>query len=126
MDDIQWMRRALCAGNPHAEQWWFADDTTQHAHDVEAAKYMCSRCEVTAHCLDYALTHDERFGIWGGHTASERAKIRTRLQMPPAPPRETWHGTRPGAIYHYRKGEKPCSDCAWAAQNATRDRKPSE
>ncbi len=30
-------------------------------------------CEVRHECLEYALAHDERFGIWGGLSERERA-----------------------------------------------------
>ena len=30
------------------------------------AKKVCLSCDVRAECLEYALGHDERFGIWGG------------------------------------------------------------
>jgi WhiB family redox-sensing transcriptional regulator len=32
-------------------------------------------CEVREDCLLYALAHKERYGIWGGKTAQERARM---------------------------------------------------
>ena len=40
------------------------------------AKKICSSCDVTTQCLEYALDHDERFGIWGGLSERERRKLR--------------------------------------------------
>jgi WhiB family redox-sensing transcriptional regulator len=40
------------------------------------AKRICSGCEVRAECLEYALAHDERFGIWGGLSERERRRLR--------------------------------------------------
>jgi WhiB family redox-sensing transcriptional regulator len=37
------------------------------------AKKTCADCPVRAQCLAWALEHDERFGVWGGKTARERA-----------------------------------------------------
>jgi WhiB family redox-sensing transcriptional regulator len=37
---------------------------------------ICHVCPIEAACLDYALTHDERFGIWGGMSAAQRNKLR--------------------------------------------------
>ena len=34
-------------------------------------------CEVRHECLEYALAHDERFGIWGGLTEYERKTLLT-------------------------------------------------
>jgi hypothetical protein len=39
------------------------------------AKHICSRCPVRAECLEYALLHQERFGIWGGLSERERRSI---------------------------------------------------
>jgi WhiB family redox-sensing transcriptional regulator len=39
------------------------------------AKAVCATCPVTQQCLQYALDHHERFGIWGGHTTRERWKM---------------------------------------------------
>jgi WhiB family redox-sensing transcriptional regulator len=43
------------------------------------AKKLCAACEVRAQCLEYALTHDERGGIWGGLSDRERARLRRGL-----------------------------------------------
>jgi WhiB family redox-sensing transcriptional regulator len=42
------------------------------------AKRICLRCPVLAECTDYALTADERYGVWGGLTAAERDRLRQR------------------------------------------------
>lgn len=43
-----------------------------------AAKRICDRCEVKEPCLEWAL-HHELHGMWGGVSAGERVKMRTRL-----------------------------------------------
>jgi WhiB family redox-sensing transcriptional regulator len=40
------------------------------------AKSVCLGCEVIARCLQYALDHDERFGIWGGLSERERRRLK--------------------------------------------------
>ena len=40
------------------------------------AKRICDSCEVRSDCLEYALSNDERFGIWGGLSERERRKLR--------------------------------------------------
>jgi len=40
---------------------------------VRAAKAICATCPVKAPCAAYALQHQERYGVWGGLTESERA-----------------------------------------------------
>lgn len=40
------------------------------------AKTICGMCVVQVECLDYAMDRNERIGIWGGHSASERKQLR--------------------------------------------------
>jgi WhiB family redox-sensing transcriptional regulator len=50
-----------------------------------AALSACGRCVVRRRCLEWALAHDIRFGIWGGLTQDERRalpKADSALQAP--------------------------------------------
>lgn len=40
------------------------------------AKQVCRMCPVREECLQYALDHDERYGIWGGKSERERRRMR--------------------------------------------------
>ena len=61
-----WQDLALCAQtDPEA----FFPEKGGSSRD---AKRICARCEVKAECLDYALTRDIRYGIWGGLSERER------------------------------------------------------
>ena len=40
------------------------------------AKAICDGCPVRGECLDYALAHGEKFGIWGGLSERERRRVR--------------------------------------------------
>lgn len=52
----------------------------EHGNDTaDEAKAVCRHCDVKQECLEYALGHDERFGIWGGLTARERRKLKRRV-----------------------------------------------
>ncbi len=67
-----WQERALCAQtDPEA---FFPEK----GGSTREAKKVCVGCEVTAECLEYALEHDERFGIWGGLSERERRKLKKR------------------------------------------------
>jgi WhiB family redox-sensing transcriptional regulator len=69
-DEDGWQERALCAQtDPEA---FFPEK----GGSTREAKRICSGCEVKAECLDYALAHDERFGIWGGLSERERRRLR--------------------------------------------------
>ena len=68
--DDQWQERALCAQtDPEA---FFPEK----GGSTREAKRICQGCEVRDACLDYALAHDERFGIWGGLSERERRRLK--------------------------------------------------
>lgn len=43
--------------------------------DVHEARAVCAGCPVKAECLDYALRHHERLGVWGGTTEKQRRPL---------------------------------------------------
>jgi WhiB family redox-sensing transcriptional regulator len=45
---------------------------------ISAAKEICSTCPVADECLTYAIDTRQGEGVWGGHTAKERVKIRRK------------------------------------------------
>jgi WhiB family redox-sensing transcriptional regulator len=73
-DAPEWRDRALCA-QVDPELWF-----PEKGSSPNDAKRMCGRCDVKADCLEYALAHDERFGVWGGLSERERRKLKRRVQ----------------------------------------------
>ena len=68
--DAGWQGRALCAQtDPEA---FFPEK----GGSTREAKKVCRVCEVRVECLEYALEHDERFGIWGGLSERERRRVK--------------------------------------------------
>lgn len=64
-----WVADGLCAqADPEA---WFALGVVQ-----AQAKRLCQGCPVIEECLEYALTANEPWGVWGGTTARERKGMR--------------------------------------------------
>src|ERR1700691_5669255 len=61
---------------------------------IERAKVICAGCEVRPQCLEFALTHDQVYGIWGGTTTEDRQRDRRRRRRAAGPPAAK--GTRPG------------------------------
>lgn len=59
------MERAACIGR---RAMFFPD----RGESPDAALAICRSCTARQECLEYALTNNERFGIWGGLTESER------------------------------------------------------
>lgn len=41
-----------------------------------AAKAVCARCPMTAECLGFALSRNERFGVWGNTVPADRERMR--------------------------------------------------
>ncbi len=68
--ELGWQDRALCAQtDPEA---FFPEK----GGSTREAKKVCRSCEVRSECLEYALEHDERFGIWGGLSERERRRLK--------------------------------------------------
>jgi len=68
--ELSWQERALCAQtDPEA---FFPEK----GGSTREAKKVCVGCDVRSECLEYALAHDERFGIWGGLSERERRKLK--------------------------------------------------
>ncbi|MFF2851145.1 WhiB family transcriptional regulator [Streptomyces sp. NPDC058001] len=68
--DLAWQEQALCAQT--GSEFFFPEPGSS----VREAKRICRMCEMRATCLQYALTHDERFGVWGGLSEKERQSLR--------------------------------------------------
>ena len=70
--ELAWQVEALCAQtDPEA----FFPEKGGSTRD---AKKVCGSCTVRSECLEYALSNDERFGIWGGLSERERRRLRKR------------------------------------------------
>ena len=69
---LSWQENALCAQtDPEA---FFPEK----GGSTREAKRVCSSCDVRGEWLEYALAHDERFGIWGGLSERERRRLKRR------------------------------------------------
>ncbi|MGK2947784.1 MAG: WhiB family transcriptional regulator [Acidimicrobiales bacterium] len=68
--DEQWKDHAACVGiDPDL---FFPERGALTA----MAKEVCMGCPVRQECLDYALAHGMRWGIWGGTTERQRRRKR--------------------------------------------------
>lgn len=71
----EWAEHAACKGEPadvffprHARHGRRGRDNSVY----RTARSICAACPVRAECLTHAIAHDERHGMWGGHTPEER------------------------------------------------------
>lgn len=76
--DRDWQDQAICAQTDPESFFPEKGGTTA------PAKKICLDCPVRAECLDYALAHDERFGIWGGLSERERRRLKRGEDVTPA------------------------------------------
>jgi len=69
-----WKRDALCR-TPNAEHIdiFYPESGTHGGNHLIAPRKMCLACPVRYECLDYGI--DEPFGVWGGHSPSQRRRI---------------------------------------------------
>lgn len=73
---LAWQEDALCAQTDPEAFFPEKGGTTRDA------KRICRSCDVQEECLDYALQHNVRFGIWGGKSERElRAILKLRTQQ---------------------------------------------
>ena len=67
--NLSWRQKGACRGLDPAIFYPASDD------DADQAKSICAICPVREPCLEYALAHRERDGIWGGATEKERRRL---------------------------------------------------
>lgn len=76
--DRTWAGKAACRGLDPAIFHPLTDE------DAEEAKAICAVCPVQEACLEHAIAHREKNGVWGGATERERLRIirrRRRLRQ---------------------------------------------
>ncbi|MFJ1865497.1 WhiB family transcriptional regulator [Streptomyces sp. NPDC088097] len=55
----------------------------ERGHSIAAVKRVCAVCPVLDLCRDYALTHGEQHGVWGGLSERERRALRAGTKTAP-------------------------------------------
>ncbi|MBP3223523.1 MAG: WhiB family transcriptional regulator [Actinomycetaceae bacterium] len=66
--DVFWQDSALCAETD--PDIFFPEKGGSTA----PAMSICQQCTVRSECLEYALSHDIRHGIWGGMSDNDRRR----------------------------------------------------
>lgn len=69
LPDDEWRDRGAC---------WNSLDPSffPETYGGKSAIEICKGCVVVTPCLDYAVTTNQRHGVWGGRTRSQRLRIR--------------------------------------------------
>jgi hypothetical protein len=83
------IRHAQCSdGSLDPDQWFpVSADPGRARQEAAAAIAICATCPVRGHCLTLSLLHWDigQHGIWGGLVAADRARLRRRMPISPAP-----------------------------------------
>lgn len=76
-DQLDWQHRAACRGERAAAFYppLKPEPKADRLVRERAAKAICNGCPVRVECLEHAVHHDERYGIWGGLTDVERRHL---------------------------------------------------
>lgn len=74
---MNWRSSAACL-SADPDLFFPISSTGPAERQIARAKVICAGCPVRIQCLDFALTHDQTHGIWGGTTAEDRQRDRRR------------------------------------------------
>ena len=79
LEHAAWMDEAACR-DYSVDLWYGADSERLEDREVrvEQARAVCRRCPVRQECLETAIDNREPYGVWGGHTTSERKALARR------------------------------------------------
>ncbi len=87
MPEIGWQQHGLCRASDGAIFFppvHFEPKPEREAREAKA-KAVCAQCPVRAECLDWALTTQEPYGVWGGLSERERRDLLVGKRPPSAP-----------------------------------------
>ena len=110
-----WHDDALCAQiDP---ELWFPEK----GGSTRQAKELCKGCPVQFQCLQYALDHGERYGIWGG--VSERDRRKLIDQRTPREQAGQWCRRGHDLSVEGRSPAGRCRQCDRISERKTRERR---
>lgn len=77
-------KTAKCVRFPATKDYdpWYGDSDNEEDNEMEDAKAICkgtydgNPCPLLSACLEFALDNNERYGVWGGMTPTERLSVR--------------------------------------------------
>ncbi|MFC5184878.1 WhiB family transcriptional regulator [Actinomadura harenae] len=74
---MDWRHRAACR-DVDPELFFPIGNTGPAIVQIEEAKQVCRRCDVTDACLRWAIGSGQDSGVWGGMGEDERRALRRR------------------------------------------------
>jgi len=70
-----WRGRSACRDSD-PDVFFPIGSTGMALEQIETAKRICTACQVSEECLEFALATNQEAGVWGGTTEEERRKLR--------------------------------------------------
>lgn len=93
-----WRSAAACL-SADPDLFFPISNTGPAEKQIARAKTICAGCGVRRECLEFALSHDQVYGIWGGTTPEDRQRERRRKRRAAAAagagPKRTARSGRP-------------------------------
>jgi WhiB family transcriptional regulator, redox-sensing transcriptional regulator len=74
-----WQAKGACL-SADPDLFFPISSTGPALRQIERAKAICARCTVRRECLEFAVAHDQVYGVWGGTTPEDRRRHRRRLR----------------------------------------------
>ncbi|MGI8794119.1 MAG: WhiB family transcriptional regulator [Acidimicrobiales bacterium] len=74
---LDWRNDSACA-HVDTDLFFPVGVTGPAVPQIAAAKAVCDGCPVQAACLDFAITTNQEYGIWGGTSEEERRVLRRK------------------------------------------------
>lgn len=74
--DTEWRADALCATEAKTRLFFPVGVTGAAEVQIQEAKAVCARCPVREACLEFAISTNQEYGIWGGTSEEERRVLR--------------------------------------------------
>jgi WhiB family transcriptional regulator, redox-sensing transcriptional regulator len=77
---FDWRLAAACR-NLDPDLFFPIGTTGPSVSQIAEAKQVCLTCPVRNACLNWAVSHYQDYGIWGGTTELERQALRTAVNL---------------------------------------------
>ncbi len=74
------MQHGACRNPAYHPEWWWPESGDSSKGKTPVALNICGACDVRDLCLDYAIQHKEREGIWGGLLPAARNALAASLR----------------------------------------------
>lgn len=76
-----WRDQAVCSSEEVTQIFFPVGVTGAAAVQIQDAKTVCVECPVRQECLEYAITTNQEYGIWGGTSEEERRVLRRKWRQ---------------------------------------------